>query len=116
MDRASQVLAQGVPPSAPRLYRTLTDHGNVPHSILHTLEGHSGSVNSIAFSHLHDSKLLASASYDKTVKVRDAATGALQQTLEGYSSTVRSITFSHDSKLLASASGDNTVMILRVYL
>jgi hypothetical protein len=35
MDRASQVLAQGVPPSVPTLYRALADHGNVPYSTLH---------------------------------------------------------------------------------
>jgi hypothetical protein len=35
MDRASQVLAQGVPPSVLRPYRALVDHGNVPHSTLH---------------------------------------------------------------------------------
>lgn len=29
MDRASQVLAQGVPPGLPKSYRALTDHGNV---------------------------------------------------------------------------------------
>jgi len=36
MDKASQVLAQGVPPGVPpRSYRALADHGNVPHSTLH---------------------------------------------------------------------------------
>jgi hypothetical protein len=35
MDRASQVLAQGVPPGVPRSYRALADHGNVPRSTLH---------------------------------------------------------------------------------
>jgi len=35
MDRASQVLAQGVPPGVPRSCRALADHGNVPHSTLH---------------------------------------------------------------------------------
>jgi hypothetical protein len=35
MDRASQVLAQGVPPGVPRSYRAFADHGNVPHSTLH---------------------------------------------------------------------------------
>jgi WD40 repeat protein len=34
---------------------------------LQTLEGHSGSVYSVAFS--HDSALVASASYDRTVKI-----------------------------------------------
>ena len=36
MDRASQVLAQGVPPGVPTSYRALADHhGNVSHSTLH---------------------------------------------------------------------------------
>jgi hypothetical protein len=35
MDRASQVLAQGVPPGVPRLYRALADYGNIPRSTLH---------------------------------------------------------------------------------
>jgi hypothetical protein len=34
MDRASQVLARGIPPGVPKSYRTLADHGNIPHSIL----------------------------------------------------------------------------------
>lgn len=36
MDRASQVLAQGVPPGVPTSYRALADHhGNVSYSTLH---------------------------------------------------------------------------------
>jgi hypothetical protein len=35
MDKASQVLAQGVPPSVPPLYRALADYGKVPRSTLH---------------------------------------------------------------------------------
>ncbi|RYP43265.1 hypothetical protein DL768_010007 [Monosporascus sp. mg162] len=74
-----------------------------------TLEGHSDSVLSVAFS--HDSKLLASGSYDKTVKIWDTATGFLQQTFEGHNDLINSVAFSHDSKLLASGSHDNTVKI-----
>jgi hypothetical protein len=33
MDRASQILTQGVPPSVS--YRALVDHGNVPYSTPH---------------------------------------------------------------------------------
>ena len=35
MDRASQVLAQGVPLGVSSLYRTLADHGNVARSTLY---------------------------------------------------------------------------------
>ena len=35
MDRASQVLAQGVPSGVPRSYRALADHRGVPRSTLH---------------------------------------------------------------------------------
>jgi hypothetical protein len=35
MDRASQVLAQGVPAGVPNSYRALADYGNIPHTTLH---------------------------------------------------------------------------------
>ena len=76
---------------------------------LQTLEGHSDSVTSVVFS--HDSRQLASASDDSTVKIWDAATGECLQTLEGHSDSVTSVAFSHDSRQLASASDDRTVKI-----
>jgi WD domain, G-beta repeat len=65
---------------------------------LQTLEGHSGRVTSVAFS--HDSARLASASYDGTVKVWDASSGECLQTLD-INKTLDNISFdTTDSCLL----------------
>jgi WD40 repeat protein len=76
---------------------------------LQTLEGHSASVNSVAFS--LDCKQIASGSFDHAVRLWDAATGAALQTLEGHLSWVSSVAFSPDGKQVASGSYDNTIRL-----
>jgi WD40 repeat protein len=50
--------------------------------LLQTLEGHTGSVQSVVYS--PDGQQLASASVDKTIRTWDAETGALQQVLKSH--------------------------------
>ncbi|KAK2468228.1 hypothetical protein H9L39_19874 [Fusarium oxysporum f. sp. albedinis] len=74
-----------------------------------TLEGHWNGVNSVVFS--HDSKKVASASHDKTVRIWNAETGECERVLEGHNDYVGSVVFSHDSKKVASASSDMTIRV-----
>jgi WD40 repeat protein len=75
---------------------------------LQTLEGHSDRVSTVTFS--PDGHLLASSSYDHTVRVWDVETGALQRRLEGFN-RVTAVTFSHDNRRLATTSDDRIVQV-----
>ena len=65
-------------------------------TLSNTLEGHSDSVESVAFSPDPDGTKIVSGSFDNTVRVWDAVTGTLSNTLEGHSSRVNSVAFSPD--------------------
>ncbi|QSJ21001.1 AAA-like domain-containing protein [Nostoc sp. UHCC 0702] len=74
-----------------------------------TLEGHSSQVYSVAIS--SDGKTIASASWDKTIKLWDTATGKLIRTLTGHSASVYGVAISSDGKTIASASNDKTIKL-----
>ncbi|EDP51395.1 hypothetical protein V8F44DRAFT_666146 [Aspergillus fumigatus] len=59
---------------------------------LQTFEGHSKPVNSVLFS--HDSKLIASASFDQTVKIWDATSGHCLQMVNA-GGVIRVKSFAH---------------------
>jgi len=80
-------------------------------SKIRTFKGHSGPVNSVAFS--PDGKLALSGSDDNTLKLWQVSTGRELRTFKGHSFHVTSVAFSPDGKL-ASSSDDYTLKLWQV--
>jgi WD40 repeat protein/transcriptional regulator with XRE-family HTH domain len=74
-----------------------------------SIPAHNKAVMALTFS--PDEKILASGSWDCTVKLWDLQKGVRVSTLEGHTDYVQSIAFSPDGRQLASASDDQTLRI-----
>ncbi|KAF8471986.1 quinon protein alcohol dehydrogenase-like superfamily [Kalaharituber pfeilii] len=73
------------------------------------LTGHQKQVNHVSFS--PDGRIIASASFDNSVKLWNARDGKFLFTLQGHVSPVYQCSFSADSRLLVSSSKDTTLKI-----
>ena len=74
------------------------------------LQGHTSSVNSVAFS--PDGRHIVSGSWDQTIQVWDAQTGGQVGTpLQGHTDSVNSVAFSPDGRHIVSGSSDETIRV-----
>jgi WD40 repeat protein len=76
----------------------------------HPLDGHTATVNGVAFS--PDGNRIVSASFDNTVRLWDVASGKqIGQPLVGHTDWVTAVAFSPDGKRIASTGADYTVRL-----
>jgi len=73
------------------------------------MTGHSQLINDVQFS--PDTRMLASASFDKSVKLWDGRTGKYLASLRGHVQRVYQIAWSADCRLLCSGSADSTLKV-----
>jgi WD40 repeat protein len=91
-------------------FRPLTAHLTPPGGpLLRTFTGHSDGVNAVAIT--PDGKQAVSASYGKTLKLWDLATGSCVATLCGHSRSVNAVAITPSGKQAVSASEDNTLKL-----
>src|SRR5262245_21652730 len=88
-----------------------------PKELIATFQGHQETVYGVALS--ADGKQLLTASFDKTIKLWDVASGKEIRTFggeKGHQNLVLGVTFAPDGQTFASASSDNTAKIWDVPL
>jgi WD40 repeat protein len=85
------------------------DVQRTPATAIATIHGHKDAVLSVAFS--PDGSTIATGSYDKLVKLWDAATGKELRTFKEHSDAVYSVAFLPGGTQLVSGAGDRTLKI-----
>src|SRR5262245_42718795 len=91
---------------------SLAQKDELPPEVVATLKGHTEAVYVVGYS--PDGKYVVTGSYDRTLKVFEAATGKEFKTFagpQGHQQLVIALALSPDGTFIASGSSDNTVKV-----
>lgn len=105
-------LALGMDDGKINLLRVIEGEGNgeISEELTGTFKGHNKQISSVSFS--PDGQLLASGSYDNTMRLWKVENGKLWSTFRDHSYPVSSVSFSPDGKILASGSYNSEMVRL----
>jgi WD40 repeat protein len=82
---------------------------NFDNPLLKTIKEHTNAISSVSFS--RDGRIIATSSWDKTVKLRRRSDRKLISVLMGHTDAVSNSSFSPDGETIATASWDKTVKL-----
>jgi GTPase SAR1 family protein len=81
--------------------------------LVHTLQGHTASLYSLAWLSYQHEPLLVTSSEDKTIRLWDITTGTSTRIIEGHTGSAKCVAITSDQQIIASKGGskDNTIRL-----
>ncbi|PSB08499.1 hypothetical protein C7B62_16480 [Pleurocapsa sp. CCALA 161] len=116
--QAEEINSLAISPNNPHTFAAATGASQIEiwqnnydrtQKLIRTFSGHTESISQITYS--PDGKIIASASWDQTIKLWNTHTGELIKTLKTYQDGINTIAFAPDGQTLISGSEDKTIKL-----